>query len=266
MISTFNKIRFSKIKYGLYFVFAILLIACAFYNQKIAKKILSIDFIEQRLSKNIPDKIWLHRCNSKQRLAIFHNKYYGVEIDIIYYDNLKKFESSHDPEDPESNNLEQIFRYYAENKLTNKMWLDFKNLSAKNQHESEEALSKLIDKYGIYQKNIIIESKDWRALRYYKDSGYQTSYYFPYYRKEQLNDVLKKDVEEILQSGNANYISLYYEYYNFIKELNIPNEIKLLTWADGSRWHEIAYLNKFHEIMNDKDLVVILSKETKDWR
>ena len=159
MISTFNKIRFSKIKYGLYFVFAILLIACAFYNQKIAKKILSIDFIEQRLSKNIPDKIWLHRCNSKQRLAIFHNKYYGVEIDIIYYDNLKKFESSHDPEDPESNNLEQIFRYYAENKLTNKMWLDFKNLSAKNQHESEEALSKLIDKYGIYQKNIIIESK-----------------------------------------------------------------------------------------------------------
>ena len=54
--------------------------------------------------------------------------------------------------------------------------------------------------------------------------------------------------------------------YNFIKELNIPNEIKLLTWADGSRWHEIAYLNKFHEIMNDKDLVVILSKETKDWR
>lgn len=59
MISTFNKIRFSKIKYGLYFVFAILLIACAFYNQKIAKKILSIDFIEQRLSKNIPDKIWL---------------------------------------------------------------------------------------------------------------------------------------------------------------------------------------------------------------
>lgn len=81
-----------------------------------------------------------------------------------------------------------------------------------------------------------------------------------------MNDVLKKDVEEILQSGNANYISFYYEYYNFIKELNIPNEIKLLTWADGSRWHEIAYLNKFHEIMNDKDLVVILSKETKDWR
>lgn len=36
--------------------------------------------------------------------------------------------------------------------------------------------------------------------------------------------------------------------------------------ADGSRWYEIAYLNKFHEIMNDKDLVVILSKETKDWR
>lgn len=91
------------------------------------------------------------------------------------------------------------------------MWLDFKNLSAKNSIESEEALSKLIDKYGIYQKNIIIESKDWRALRYYKDSGYQTSYYFPYYREEQLNDVLKKDVEEILQSGNVNYISFYHE-------------------------------------------------------
>lgn len=144
------------------------------------------------MSKNVPNKIWLHCCNSEQRLAIFHYKYYGAEIDIIYHANLKKFESSHDPEDPESNNLEQIFRYYAENKLTNKMWLDFKNLSAKNSIESEEALSKLIDKYGIYQKNIIIESKDWRALRYYKDSGYQTSYYFPYYREEQLNDVLKK--------------------------------------------------------------------------
>lgn len=46
MISTFNKIRFSKIKYGLYFVFLILVIICAFYNQKIAEKILSIDFIE----------------------------------------------------------------------------------------------------------------------------------------------------------------------------------------------------------------------------
>lgn len=146
------------------------------------------------------------------------------------------------------------------------MWLDFKNLSAKNSIESEEALSKLIDKYGIYQKNIIIESKDWRALRYYKDSGYQTSYYFPYYREEQLNDVLKKDVEEILQSGNVNYISFYHEYYTFIKDLNITNGIKLLTWVDGSRWYEVAYLNKFHEIMNDKDLVVILPKETKDWR
>lgn len=28
----------------------------------------------------------------------------------------------------------------------------------------------------------------------------------------------------------------------------------------------VGILNKFHEIMNDKDLVVILPKETKDWR
>lgn len=28
----------------------------------------------------------------------------------------------------------------------------------------------------------------------------------------------------------------------------------------------VGILNKFHEIMNDKDLVVILQKETKDWR
>ena len=69
--------------------FLILVIICALYNQKIVKKILSIDFIEQSLSNNIPDKIWLHRCNSAQRLAIFHNKYYGVEIDIIYHENLK---------------------------------------------------------------------------------------------------------------------------------------------------------------------------------
>ena len=70
--------------------FLILVIICAFYNQKITEKILSIDFIEQRLSKNVPNKIWLHCCNSEQRLAIFHYKYYGAEIDIIYHANLRK--------------------------------------------------------------------------------------------------------------------------------------------------------------------------------
>lgn len=214
----------------------------------------------------MPEKIWLHRCNSIQRLAAFHNKYFGVEIDIIYHQNTKEFETSHDPEDLESHNLEQIFKYYAHNNLTDKIWLDFKNLSVENSTESEEAMSKLIEQYRINKQDVIIESRDWTALGHYRERGYQTSYYFPYYEEEKLNEALRNDVEKILQSGNVDYISFYHKYYDFIKEINIPNKIKMLTWANDNYWYEIVYLDKFHDIMNDKDVVVILSKETKYWR
>ena len=251
----------------LFYVFAFcLVIVAAIYHQKIATKILGFDLIEDRLLEDIPDKIWLHRCDSEKRLATFHAKYSGVEIDVIYHDKLKVFESSHDPVDPNANDLETIFKYYATNNLSNKIWLDFKNLNLENSLESEKTLSKLIHKYAIKIEDVIVESKDWNALKHYKDKGYKTSYYFPYYPEEALNDTLTATTEDILKTGNIDYISFYYEYYNFIKELEIPDGIKLLTWIDGRYWYEIVYFDKFERILNDADIEVILTREKKHFR
>lgn len=250
----------------LYALVFCLIFATIFFNQKIIKKVLSISFIEKKLSGNIPDKIWLHRCDSQKRLETFHAKFHGVEIDIIYHDKLKLFESSHDPDDPNTYDLEKIFKYYGTNNLKNKIWLDFKNLTVQNSTESESALTLLMQKHNIRKRDVIVESKDWVALKHYKDRGYKTSYYFPYFPTEELDDTLKRKVEAILKTGNVDYISFYHEYYNFIKEINIPTNIKMLTWVDGSNWYEIVYLDKFRKIFNDKDIVVILTREKDHFR
>lgn len=97
---------------------------------------------------------------------------------------------------------------------------------------------------------MIIESSNYQSLKPFKQNGYYTSYYVPYYSKEDLND--KKDIiiaqiNQIIQSGNISALSFAYYLYDFIKEAKFKIDkngkkvdIDLLTWNEGDDYKQIA--------------------------
>lgn len=231
------------------------------FRNAVLRKIMTSQRVEAFFETKIPDRFWLHRCNSPEKLKEFSSKYSGVEVDIIFHDKKMKFETSHDPENLEYYNLENFFNTYKKNKFGNSVWLDFKNLTYENKESAEQCLSVLIKRFNIPKDRLWIESKNWKALVYFRNKGYRTSYYFPYYSKDELTATTQTYTENILSSGNVDAISFDEDYYEFITSLNLPKNIKLLTWLDSKKWYEVLYSSKYQNIINDDRVQVILVKD-----
>lgn len=211
-------------------VFIGLLLVLAFFNyDKVASKVLKRlpDKVDNYLAEMfLPEKFWLHRVNSVEKQKEFYKKYAGLEFDIIFYDKENAFENSHDVENLEKYNLEAQLKVYRDLSNYNGIWLDFKNLTDKNKIESLYVLNDLLAKYKINKDKIWVESSNWQALKVFKDAGFKTSYYFPYYNFTRMSTVeinqAKTITENIALSGNVDAISFYGGYYDFINDLKLP--------------------------------------------
>lgn len=213
----------------------------------------------------MPEKLWLHRVDSIEKQKEFCDKYKGLEFDIIYYESYDGFENSHDIGDYNRYDFEKTLLTYQKLNRSNGIWLDFKNLSENNKIKSCNKLNELIVKYKIDKSLIWVESNDWESLKYFKDNGFKTSYYFPYYDLKKMSDIDIKKVkmltEDIALSGAINAISFDGDYYNFIKTMNIPNNVVFLSWFDSSSWSEVWLRSKYQDILNDEKVKVILVKD-----
>ncbi|WP_293728527.1 hypothetical protein [uncultured Phascolarctobacterium sp.] len=213
----------------------------------------------------MPDKFWLHRVDSVAKQQEFAGKYAGLEFDIIYYEDSRAFENSHDKDDLKAYNLEKQFQKYASLPTKNNLWLDFKNLSLDNKDDALTVLNSLMDKYGVDKSKVYVESKCYQALDAFKQAGFKTSYYFPYYKfkkmsKTEINDV-KIKTEAIAASGNIDAISFQGDYYEFVSGLQLPPNIVLLSWLDGQSWYEVLLRRKYAAIRDDDRVKVILVRE-----
>ena len=72
------------------------------------------------------DKLWLHRCNSMEKLREKIEDYPNVEIDVVYRDN-GIFDVTHDADTTFKLPLDSFFNYMS--KSDGHMWLDVKNLN-----------------------------------------------------------------------------------------------------------------------------------------
>lgn len=156
-----------------------------------------------------------------------------------------------------------------------KFWIDFKNLDDSNKELALETMKGLCEKYQIPIQNLIIESPNYKALRVFRDGGFFTSYYFPYYDMQKLETdraEIKTQLQDIIKTGNVNAISFDYEYYDFIESLHLKykhkgkmQDMPLLTWNIGGVDKDWIH-NLQTKAYEDPRVKVILVSEQGNYR
>lgn len=151
-----------------------------------------------------PDKIWLHRCNSMEKLYEKSALYPNVEVDVIFRDNYR-FDITHDADTTFNLSLDSYF-YYMKNK-TGKMWLDIKNLDSGNKMDMLLKLNRLVRHFQIAKDRLIIESSSWNDLQDFTQNGYYTSFYVPYEEPCEMEDeeidICIKELQQITNNVSS---------------------------------------------------------------
>ncbi len=221
-----------------------------------------------------PSKIYLHRTDEPKKMVDFKNIYQNFEIDVHFIDGY--FDVGHDGKKYSIGlNLKDMLQI-AKNQNGGgynadyaRIWLDFKNLTKENEKSSLKELDKICDEIKFDKSNLIIESSNYQSLKSFKQNGYYTSYYVPYYSKDDLSnnkDKIINEINQIIQSGNISALSFAYYLYDFIKEAKFKIDkngknidIDLLTWNEGDDYNKNSNTKAFY----DPQVKVILAGAKK---
>ena len=245
---------------------------------------------ERDLKQNfeVPDKIWLHRTDELPKLNDFLHKYRNFEIDVHFLENDSgkegggRYDVGHDGREHSINlNLAQMLQtLIARDKhdkqdkrdfVFAKIWLDFKNLSDSNEKEALKELQRLCDELDFPYSHIVVESPNFRNLASFRQAGFKTSYYVPYYDKQSLKNLKKKKAyfETIIKSQSVDYLSFPYYLYEFMKSLDLKvckdgicEDMPLLTWNEGRDYKA----NMLEKAYLDPQVRVILAGEKGTYR
>lgn len=207
------------------------------------------------------DKIWLHRCNSMEKLYEKHMNYPNIEVDLVFREN-GKFDVTHNADTTFNLYLASYFSYMRTKK--GKMWLDIKNLTLENRITALSSLNKLMEYFQIKKERLIIEGQNWKALEVFTQNGYYTSYYIPYddpddlSRKEQKCFIEK--LQEIVDKKVVSALSFPGCWYTEIKE-DLNRSIDLLTWEHRSTQLQFLLSPIGREMLFDPQLKVVLVKD-----
>lgn len=206
----------------------------------------------------VPSRLWLHRVDEVEKFEDFKEKYSGFEIDVHFLLNPSPhFDVGHDGVDSSIGlNLADMFSLVQKQNMEHlmgggdiiKLWIDFKNLSEENKHLALTQMQHLCLTYGISPSNLIIESHNYKSLDVFKQQGFFTSYYVPYYEPKHLKSqaqTIRDEINTIIQSGNVSALSFPFYLYDFIIDSHFKyyhdNEwidVPLLTWNEGANWKE----------------------------
>ena len=226
--------------------------------------VLSVAFAIVRIG-HYTDKLWLHRCNSIEKMEQFDEEYPNIEVDIVYRGNAI-FDITHDADTTYGLTLNSYFDKIAD--TDDKMWLDIKNVSLDNVEEMEESLDSLCEAYDVEREQLIIEGGDYNALETFTDGGYYTSYYVRFEKpwkltKKEREECISK-LQKIADSKKTCALSFPSCWYIPIKR-NLNRNIDLLTWKHHSTQLNF-FLSPFHrEMLFDEQLKVILLKRKGDY-
>lgn len=221
----------------------------------------SILFMGFRDIGRYPDKIWLHRCNSMEKLYEKRAVYPNIELDIVFCNN-RTFDVTHDSETTFNLNLSSYFMYMRGKK--GKMWLDMKNLTADNRTKALVQLDKLMKHFEIDKDRLIIESPNPEALETFTRAGYYTSYYVTYKMPCELDvkeiDDYIRELQRIVDGGAVSALSFPGCWYETIKE-KIERPVDLLTWEHRKSQLQVLLSAAGRRMLHDPQLKVILVKD-----
>lgn len=209
-----------------------------------------------------PEKIWLHRCNSLEKLHEKKHLYDNIEVDVVFRETTHTFDVTHDSDTTFHLDIEDYFDYFEEEE--GKMWMDIKNLSASNRKSIFQELSHLCNEYNIDKERIIVESPSWKNLKLFTDNGFYSSMYVSFPNPSQLTDAEEdsciQQLQAIADSHSVKAISFPYWWYQTLKE-KLHRSIDLLTWKHRTTHFMFLLSNEGKKMLKDNQLKVILVKD-----
>ena len=160
------------------------------------------------------DKLWLHRCNSIEKLNEKYGDYTNVELDVCFRDSV--FDVTHDVDSSFGLNVEKYFAFFA-------------------LHEGNAVLAALADltkRYGVDRSRLIVESRTHKALRKLTKAGFYTSCYVDFAPPSELSDtdlsLCLDTLRAVADSGDVRALSFPGWWYETISE-RLDCNIDLLT-------------------------------------
>lgn len=211
------------------------------------------------------EKLWLHRCVTMEKLRATRKDYPNIEVDVVFWHHSGLFDVSHDVDNASYLPLDSIFSYMSGQE--GRMWLDVKNLNARNRLAMLRGLNALCQRYGIAKDRLIVESPQWQQLRAFTDAGYYTSMYVPFAYEHDMTPAQVDSCIAILQAvadrGAVRALSFPGRWYATLKR-KLHRSIDLLTWRN--HWTQLQLLCRpsGRRMLADPQLKVILVKEEED--
>lgn len=209
-----------------------------------------------------PGKMWLHRCNSMEKLREKSASYPNVEVDLVFREDVGRFDVTHDEEVSFGLTVDAYFAYMEHTE--GRLWLDVKNLGRENRAAMLAELERLVTTYHIGRERLIVESAAWEDLELFTQNGYYTSFYVFYAKPSELSRRELEDcvasLQQIADSRCVCALSFPGHWYRTIKRrLNRP--IDLLTWKHRCTQLEILLTPEGRCMLDDEQLKVILVKD-----
>lgn len=231
----------------------------------IAGILLLIVFLGIRDIGQYNNKIWLHRCNSLEKLYEKEAKYPNIEVDIVIRNN-HIFDVTHDIDTTFNLKIASYFDYMQEK--DGRMWMDIKNLTSENKRSVLSRLNMLINHFEIEKERLIIESSNWEALATFTENEFYTSYYVPFDEPDELDDEeidsCINELQKIADSRAVCALSFPEDWYDEIKD-ELNRSIDLLTWRHRDSQLEVLLTPSGRRMLNDPQLKVILVKDKGDY-
>ena len=183
--------------------------------------LLLIPLCNDKVVDHYIDKIWLHRTNTIEKLHEFESEYKNFECDVLFVPELSDFRTGHDTPSPESLGL---YLDFLGKNPERELWVDLKNLTEANCRQAESLLTAMLARSGASKEQLIVESRDWKALRHFIEA-----------------------------------LSFPASYYGFLRDLDFS--VDLLTW-EHRRWAwQLPFFSRSRAILKDGRVKVVLVKE-----
>jgi len=193
------------------------------------------------IDSNQSSRIFPHRVNSVGKLKdIWNNGFRSFEVDVRFGDhNTRTYTVEHD-KDMGDTELDKFLSYIDTTKIQ-QVWLDFKNLNAKNYTQALERLEYLDNKYHIKDKFIVESGTTKEFFKLIRAKGWHTSYYLPTNKIVKLlkdNNIsgmesISEKIAYQTQIQALSAVSFDHRLYPFVKkylEPKITNNIVYHIW------------------------------------
>lgn len=207
------------------------------------------------------NKNWIKAVNTPKRMKAVGINTSGIEMDIYFDSATKTFLVHHAVAAPVSYPFDDLLKIYQKKGLSASIWMDFKNLSLKNQQDALITLIRLREKYQLENK-ILVESGFPELLNSFVDQHFYTSYYTPYFNPYFLDrDSLQKidlEIQNNLLKSKVQALSGFYFQLPFLHE-RFPN-YPILIWTGDDK---ISLVNLIFRnfINNRKEVFIKLARQ-----